>query len=50
VVSKKLAQAIRIAAIYHDGQARKGKNIPYIVHPVEVAMILQDNGMEEDIL
>jgi len=33
------SQAIAFAAQMHDGAFRKGTNIPYIVHPMEVAAI-----------
>lgn len=45
-----IAKALRIAALAHKDDTRKGKELPYIVHPVEVAMILQENGMEDDII
>jgi len=45
-----IAKALRIAALAHKDGTRKGKDIPYIIHPVEVAMILQENGMEDDII
>src|SRR6056297_280460 len=50
VVSELIAKALRIAALYHKGQNRKGKEIPYIVHPVEVAMILQRNKMDDELI
>jgi len=39
-----------IAALAHKDGTRKGKDIPYIIHPVEVAMILQENEMDDDII
>ena len=45
-----IARALRLAALSHKNDTRKGKELPYIVHPVEVAMILQENGMEDDII
>ncbi len=45
-----ISKALRIAAEYHDGQKRKGKDMPYIVHPFEVAMILQKNGMNDNVV
>ena len=48
--TKLINKVLRIAALYHEGQKRKGKEVPYIVHPVEVAMILQKNGIEEDLI
>ncbi len=43
-------RAIGFAARAHDGQRRKTGNIPYIAHPVGVAMILQEMGCEESIV
>ncbi|WP_432663395.1 HD domain-containing protein [Wukongibacter baidiensis] len=43
-------KAIEIAAKAHEGQHRKVTDIPYIVHPFEVAMILQENGCSEDVI
>jgi (p)ppGpp synthase/HD superfamily hydrolase len=34
----------------HKNQKRKGSNIPYIVHPLEVAVILIENSAEEDLI
>ncbi|MFW6308908.1 MAG: HD domain-containing protein [bacterium] len=45
-----LQQALRIAAVYHKGQKRKGSDVPYIIHPVEVGMILQENGAGIDLV
>ena len=46
----KLHKAIAFASVAHAGQYRKGTNIPYIVHPFEVAQILSEAGAEEDII
>lgn len=43
-------RAIGFAARAHDGQKRKTGNVPYIAHPVAVAMILQDMGCNETIV
>jgi len=34
----------------HKNQKRKGTDIPYIVHPLEVAIILMKNGASEDLV
>lgn len=36
-------EALRFAAIRHDGQFRKGTHIPYVTHPVAVAMLLTED-------
>lgn len=44
----KLEKAIIFATNKHQGQKRKAKLIPYIVHPLEVMDILRKNGADED--
>lgn len=43
-------QAIGFAARAHDGQRRKTGNLPYIAHPMGVAMILQAMGCAETVV
>lgn len=43
-------QAIYFAVLAHRGQVRKGSDIPYIVHPFEVAQILSAHGAEEEVI
>ena len=45
-----LHEALYFAARAHDGQRRKGTDIPYIVHPYEVAQILMAEGAEEEVV
>ncbi len=42
-----LVEAIEVAAKVHEHQKRKSTEFPYIVHPFEVAMILQGNGVKD---
>lgn len=42
--------ALQIAWQAHSQQKRKGTEIPYIIHPIEVAIILIENGAEEDLI
>jgi (p)ppGpp synthase/HD superfamily hydrolase len=39
-------RAIGVAARAHQGQYRKAGDVPYIAHPVAVAMILQEMGCD----
>ena len=45
-----IRKALEFAAVYHKDGVRKGSKVPYIVHPFEVALILQENGMEDRII
>ena len=42
--------AIIFAAKAHEGQVRKGTDIPYIVHPMEVMQILTENHCDETVI
>lgn len=42
--------AIIFATLKHQGQVRKGTDIPYIVHPMEVMQILTENLCSEDVI
>ena len=43
-------RAIGFAAMAHEGQHRKSGSVPYIAHPVGVAMILLQMGCDETIV
>lgn len=45
-----LEKALQIASMAHEGQYRKHTNIPYIVHPVAVGMLLQKAGYGEGLI
>jgi (p)ppGpp synthase/HD superfamily hydrolase len=47
--SPRLHAALAFAARAHRAQVRKGTDIPYIIHPVQVAMILVAHGFDEDL-
>ncbi|MCX7950782.1 MAG: HD domain-containing protein [Clostridiales bacterium] len=42
--------ALKIAWDVHKDQRRKGSNAPYIIHPIEVAVILTENGADDDLV
>ncbi len=46
----RLEQAIVYATGCHIGQLRKGSDMPYIVHPLEVMNILRSMGADTDLL
>ena len=46
----RLTQAFVFAAQCHDGMLRKGTNLPYMVHPAEVAAIAAALTDDEDVL
>lgn len=48
MLTDKIAQALALAIEAHDGQKRKGTNIPYIAHPMGVASIALDHGADEE--
>lgn len=43
-------KAIEFAAIRHKDQKRKGTELPYIVHPMEVMQILTENGCDKNVI
>lgn len=45
-----IEKALRTAGQAHEGQYRKNTNIPYIIHPVAVGMILMKSGYENPLI
>jgi Domain of unknown function (DUF6946)/HD domain len=43
-------RALALASIAHNGVCRKGTTIPYILHPVHVARLLERHGFSEDVV
>lgn len=50
MLADKLIRAITYATKKHEGQVRKVDGAPYIVHPYRVAMLLKEEGYEDDIV
>jgi len=50
MVTTRITEAIDFAIKSHGDQKRKGNNMPYIVHPLTVGFILQENGYNEDVI
>ena len=46
----KVFQAIEMAARAHRGQLRKGSGVPYLIHPLNVAKLLIEEGCEEELV
>ena len=49
-MSPNLERALRWAAVWHEGQVRKGSGVPYVIHPVAVGLILDRLGWPEDVV
>ena len=49
-MSKRFDEAVTFATAAHSGQTRKMQNIPYILHPMEVAAIASTMTECEEIL
>ena len=43
-------RALRLAATGHRDQVRKGSDVPYIEHPMAVALILDRSGYDEEVV
>lgn len=53
IYTQKIQHAVRFASKTHQGyqdQKRKGKYVPYIVHPLTVGLILASVGANEDLI
>jgi guanosine-3',5'-bis(diphosphate) 3'-pyrophosphohydrolase len=45
-----VGDAYRVAAVAHEGQRRKGRDRPYIEHPLRVAALLREAGFDEEVI
>lgn len=50
LMTPRLERALRLASYWHRSQTRKASDIPYIQHPVAVAMIVDRLGFDEDVV
>lgn len=50
MISSKVNLALKVASKAHRDQTRKGTDIPYISHPVAVAMIIGEYTTDEDVI
>ena len=50
MISRKYQKAIEFAAKAHEGQRRKGSDIPYVSHPFAVASILRNQDCHPDVV
>ena len=48
--SERINQALVVVAKAHDSQTRKGTDIPYISHPVAVALLASEHTDDEDVI
>lgn len=45
-----IERAIEVATVAHKGQCRKGTDIPYIMHPFAVGMMLAKAGCDDEVV
>lgn len=50
ILTDKIRKALRLAATQHDGQHRRDNITPFIIHPIEVALIVSEYTNDEDII
>lgn len=50
IFTSKIQDAINFSDKIHRGQKRKGKETPYVIHPLIVSLILARIGAEEDVI
>jgi (p)ppGpp synthase/HD superfamily hydrolase len=48
--SESLDRALAVAARAHRDQSRKGSDVPYVQHPVHVAIVLLKHGFDEAVV
>ena len=48
--SERIDAALRFAAAAHGDQVRKGTNVPYVMHPFHVGLLLDRHGYAEDVV
>ncbi len=48
MLTERIGRALALAVEAHDGQKRKGTDIPYLAHPMGVASKALDHGADED--
>jgi (p)ppGpp synthase/HD superfamily hydrolase len=48
--SRALDRALEVAAVAHRDQVRKGGKLPYVTHPVHVAILLLKYGFPEEVI
>lgn len=48
--SRRFDEALNFTARAHVRQMRKGTDVPYVVHPVHVARLLERYGFDEDVV
>ena len=46
----KIFKAMEFATICHHNQVRKGSKLPYIIHPMEVSMLLSKINCSNELI
>ncbi len=49
-ISPDLERALRMAAVGHRDQVRKGSGVPYVEHPMAVALVLDRAGFDDEVV
>lgn len=49
-LTTKIRKALRIAAIQHDKQYRRDNKTPFIIHPIEVALVVSKYTDDENVI
>lgn len=47
---EKIERALRVSVVAHADQLRRGSDVPYVTHPMHVALMLARRGMDEDLI
>jgi (p)ppGpp synthase/HD superfamily hydrolase len=50
ILTPKIRNSLRLAATQHDGQHRRDNITPFIIHPIEVAMIVSEYTNDENVI
>lgn len=49
-MDNKINDAIKLAIEAHENKKRKAEDVPYLIHPIEVGIILAKNNQDDDVI